>query len=58
MYGEVQGSSIVPPAVAGGAVVVLPATGADFITSAALAVAAGLVTWGVIYFYKVVLARS
>lgn len=50
MYGEVQGTSVIPPVVAGGTVAVLPATGADFLTSAALAVAAGLVTWGVVYF--------
>lgn len=54
MYGELPGTSVVPPVVAGATVVALPATGADFVTSAALAVAAGLVTWGVIYFYKVV----
>ena len=54
MYGEVQGTSVVPAAVAVGTVAVLPATGADFLTSAALAVAAGLVTWGAVYFLKVV----
>lgn len=53
MYGEVQGSSIVPPAVATGTVAVLPATGADVITSLAVAVGAGLVTWGAVYLYKV-----
>jgi len=52
MYGEVQGTSLIPPVVAGGAVAVLPATGADFLTSAAFAVAAGLITWGVVYFIK------
>jgi len=35
------------PAVA--AITVLPATGTDFITSVAVSLGAGLVTWGVVY---------
>lgn len=55
MYGE----SNIAPAVAApvavlGTTAVLPSTGADFITTAATAVAAGLVTWGALYFLKVV----
>ena len=54
MYGE-NPTPVVVPIVAGvSTVAVLPATGADFLTSAALAVAAGLVTWGAVYFLKVV----
>lgn len=57
MYGEVQGTSVVPPVVAGATVTALPATGADFIVSAALAVAAGLVAWAVVYYYKLKVAQ-
>lgn len=53
MYGEVNGSSIVPPVVATGSVAVLPATGADVLTTLAIAVGAGLITWAALYYYKV-----
>ena len=49
MYGD-NPTAVLPPVVAGTSVAVLPATGADFLMSAALAVAAGLATWGVVYF--------
>lgn len=48
------GASVIPPVVATGTVAVLPATGVDFITTLAIAVAAGLVAWGSVYFYKTV----
>ena len=54
MYSQDVLGSTAPVVVTTGTVAVLPSTGADFITSAALAVAAGLVTWGVVYFVKVV----
>ncbi len=57
MYGEVQGTSIVPPVVAGATVTALPTTGAGFITSAAIAVAAGLVAWALVYFYRLKVAQ-
>lgn len=49
MYGEVQGTTIVPVVATTGAVAVLPSTGMDAVMSLALAVAAGLVAWGVTY---------
>lgn len=55
MYGEPQIlPAVTGPLVTVGTAAVLPATGADFITTAATAVAAGLVTWGAVYFFKVV----
>lgn len=53
MYGEhVLGTA--PVVVAAGAVATLPATGMDFVMSLALAVAAGLVAWGAVYYLQVV----
>lgn len=49
MYGEVQGTSVVPVVATAGTVAVLPSTGMDAVMSLALAVAAGLVAWGVMY---------
>lgn len=48
MYGEVQGT-VVPVVATAGTVAVLPSTGMDAVMSLALAVAAGLVAWGVTY---------
>ena len=53
MYGEVPGGKIAPVVVGGGAVAALPTTGADTLTTLALGVGAGLVTWGVVYLYTV-----
>lgn len=50
MYENNSTTAIVPAVLGTGTAAVLPATGADVITSLAIAVAAGLVTWGVIYF--------
>lgn len=53
MYNESTLSfGVVPPLVATSTVAVLPATGADTITTLGGAVFAGLVTWAVIYLYK------
>lgn len=57
MYGEVQGTSTVPAVVTAGSVAVLPTTGMDFVMSLALAVAAGLVAWGAVYYFQVVRAN-
>ena len=54
MYTQDILGTTAPVATTVATVAVLPSTGADFITSAALAVAAGLVTWGAVYFLKVV----
>lgn len=54
MYGEVQGSAVVPVVATAGAVAVLPHTGANTLMTIAGAVAVGLVAWGVVYYYKVV----
>ena len=51
MYGEVTTTSVVPPVVATGTAVVLPATGADTLTSLAATLAAGLAAWGIVYLY-------
>lgn len=48
MYGEVPGK-LAPVAVGGVAAVALPTTGTDTVTSLAISVGAGLVTWGVVY---------
>ncbi len=51
MYGKptvtVAGPSVL-------AATTLPATGMDFVMSLALAVAAGLVAWGAVYYFQVV----
>lgn len=54
MYGEVQGTSVAPVVVSAGTVAVLPSTGMDFVLSLALAVAAGLVAWGAVYYLQAV----
>ena len=54
MYGEIQGSAVVPVATTVGAVALLPTTGADSVVTIAGALAAGLLTWGAVYYYKVV----
>jgi hypothetical protein len=51
MYGEVPAANIVPPVVATGAAIALPTTGADGVTTLAVSVGAGLVTWGLVYLY-------
>lgn len=56
MYGEVPGSAVVPVVTTLGAATALPQTGADGIVTIAGALAAGLLTWGVVYYYKVVRA--
>lgn len=58
MYGEVPTTSVVPTVVTAGGVAVLPQTGTGFLASVALAVAAGVVVWGVMYYYKVIRAKS
>lgn len=58
MYGEIPGTSVAPVAVTTGGVAVLPQTGVDFLSSVALAVTAGVVVWGVMYYYKAIRARS
>ena len=54
MYTDQSGGfgAAVPPIVASGAVTVLPATGADTITTLAGTVAIGLATWGALYMYR------
>jgi len=54
MYGGVQGAAIVPVVAAAGTAAVLPTTGADTTVSIALTLAAGLITWGVVYYYRVI----
>lgn len=44
-------SGIVPPIVTTGTIALLPATGADTITSLAVGVLAGLTAWAIIYLY-------
>ena len=56
MYGEVPGSAVVPVVSTLGVATVLPTTGADGVVTIASALAAGLLTWGVVYYYKVVRA--
>ena len=48
MYGEVP-TGTVPVVLSASTVAVLPSTGMDAVMSLALAVAAGLVAWGVTY---------
>lgn len=50
MYGKILGAT--PPVVALGTAAVLPATGTDFLTSMAITLGAGLVTWGTLYVLK------
>lgn len=54
MYGEVQGSAVVPVVATAGAVAVLPHTGANTLVTIAGTVIVGLIAWGVVYYYKVV----
>jgi len=58
MYGEIPSTSVVPVVVTAGGVAVLPQTGASFLSSIALAVAAGVVVWGALYYYKAIRTRS
>lgn len=51
MYGKPTVTAAGPALVAGAT---LPATGMDFVMSLALAVAAGLVAWGAVYYFQVV----
>lgn len=46
-------SGVVPPLVTTGTIAVLPATGADTITTLALGVFAGLSAWAIIYLYTI-----
>lgn len=55
MYGEGQGVTTVPAVVATGVgVTVLPATGMDSTVSLAMAILAGLITWGTVYYLRAV----
>ena len=47
MYG--RGAGPIAAVLSAGTVAVLPATGVDFLTSLAVSLGAGLVTWGVVY---------
>jgi hypothetical protein len=47
MYGQIL--SATAPAAAAGAVAALPVTGSNELVSIALAVAAGMLTWGALY---------
>ena len=47
MYGQIL--SATAPAAAAGAVAALPATGGNELISVAVALAAGMLTWGVLY---------
>lgn len=58
MYGEVPSTNVAPAVVTAGGVAVLPQTGTSFLASVALAVAAGVVVWGVMYYYKTIRANS
>lgn len=58
MYGENQVLTAVPVAAGVGAATMLPTTGAETLTSMALALAVGLVTWGVVYYYQVVRSKK
>lgn len=50
MYGEGNSvSTVAAPVVSGGTVAMLPATGANFLTTIAIALALGLIVWGLGY---------
>ena len=55
MYGEGNSvSTIAPPLTTMGTVTLLPATGADPVTSIAISIAAGLVVWGAAYLIQAI----
>lgn len=54
MYGENLGPAVVPVVAGASTVAVMPTTGASTVTSIATAVAVGLVTWGVVYYYRAI----
>jgi len=54
MYGEVQGTAVVPVVATVGTVALLPQTGANTLMTIAGALAVGLIAWGVVYYFKVV----
>ena len=55
MYGEVNPATVYVPVVAtAGTAAMLPQTGANAMVSVAVALLAGLVAWGVVYYYRTV----
>lgn len=58
MYGEVPIASAVPPVIATGTAIVLPATGMNTAVSIAGTIGAGLATWAIVYLYMLKIKPS
>ena len=56
MYGDnpIGPAAVVPVVTAAGTAAMLPETGASSVTSIAAALFAGLIAWGVVYYYRTV----